>query len=85
MAAGLRARGVNCNDSKVGPASDYFWGGWSDAFRLFPLERTVDAVKRGNDQMNRNIMLAALSAAGLALSCSQAFAWSCVAGSSDGA
>ena len=30
-------------------------------------------------------MLAALSAAGFALSCGQAFAWSCVAMSSDGA
>lgn len=35
--------------------------------------------------MNRNMILAVLSAAGLAMSCSQAFAWSCVAGSSDGA
>ena len=35
--------------------------------------------------MNRKIMLTALCAAALGLSCSQAFAWSCVAGSSDGA
>jgi hypothetical protein len=35
--------------------------------------------------MSRKLMLAALSAAGLALSCSHALAWSCVASSSDGA
>jgi len=35
--------------------------------------------------MSRKLMLTALSAAGLAMTCGQAFAWSCVAGSSDGA
>ncbi|MDB5550539.1 MAG: hypothetical protein JWL86_523 [Rhizobium sp.] len=35
--------------------------------------------------MRRRLMLAGLSAAGIALSCSHAFAWSCVASSSDGA
>lgn len=35
--------------------------------------------------MNGKFTRIALSAVGLALSCSQAFAWSCVAGSSDGA
>lgn len=85
MAAGLRACGPNCNDSKVGRGRDYFWGGWPGAFRLLELTRTVRATKHGNDQMNRKIVLAVLSATGMALSCSPAFAWSCVAGSSDGA
>lgn len=35
--------------------------------------------------MRRKLILAGLSAAGVALSCSYAFAWSCVASSSDGA
>ena len=35
--------------------------------------------------MSRTLILSALSAAGIAVSCSPAFAWSCVAMSSDGA
>jgi hypothetical protein len=35
--------------------------------------------------MSRKLMLTVLSAVGLSLSCSHAFAWSCVAMSSDGA
>jgi hypothetical protein len=39
----------------------------------------------GAKRMSRRLILAGLSTAGIALSCSQAFAWSCVASSSDGA